>query len=49
LENATPTAAVKILLAIIAVVFVAGSLVADYYWRRWMARRRDQQNGNPRA
>jgi hypothetical protein len=34
----------KILLGILAVVFVAASLFADYKWRRWMAaRRRDRQ------
>jgi hypothetical protein len=31
----------KILLAILAILIVAGSLMADYYWRRWMARRQE--------
>jgi hypothetical protein len=31
----------KIFLAILAILIVAGSLLADYYWRRWMDRRRE--------
>jgi len=37
----------KIVLATIVVLLLAGSLVADYYWRRWMAAReaeRDRQD-----
>jgi hypothetical protein len=34
----------KILLAILAVVLVVASLIADYKWRQWMAaRRRNRQ------
>lgn len=34
----------KILLAIIAVVILVGSFIADYKWRQWIAaRRRDRQ------
>ena len=34
----------KILLAILAIVVVVVSFVADYAWRKWMAdRRRDRQ------
>jgi hypothetical protein len=34
----------KILLAILGILLVAASLVADYKWRKWMAdRRRDRQ------
>ena len=34
----------KILLAILAVLVVAASFIADYKWRQWMAaRRRDRQ------
>jgi len=34
----------KIFFGILAVLFVAVSLVADYKWRQWMAaRRRDRQ------
>jgi hypothetical protein len=34
----------KILLAILAVLLVAGSFYADYKWRRWItARRRNRQ------
>ncbi len=33
----------KIFLAIIAIVLVVASLIADYKWRQWMAaRRRDR-------
>ena len=38
----------KLLLAIVAVVFVAGSIFADYKWRQWIAaRRRDRNDRNP--
>jgi len=30
----------KIFLAIVAVLLVAGSFYADYKWRQWIARRR---------
>jgi len=34
----------KILLGILALLVVAGSIFADYKWRKWMAdRRRDRQ------
>jgi len=35
----------KLILAIIAAIVIAGSLFADYKWRQWMAtRRRDHQD-----
>jgi hypothetical protein len=40
----------KIVLIIVAVLVLAGSLVADYKWRQWMAaRRRERNDGDPRA
>jgi len=34
----------KVVLAIVVVVFIAVTLVADYKWRKWMAdRKRDRQ------
>jgi hypothetical protein len=34
----------KILVAILAVIVVAASFIADYKWRKWIAdRRRDRQ------
>ena len=30
----------KIFLAIVAILLVAGSFYADYKWRQWIARRR---------
>jgi len=33
----------KIILGIIALVILAGSLFADYKWRRWMAERRRER------
>jgi len=34
----------KILLGILALIFVVASFAADYMWRKWMAeRRRDRQ------
>ena len=35
----------KIVLVILAVLFIGGSLFADYKWRQWMAaRRRDHDH-----
>jgi hypothetical protein len=35
----------KLILAIIAAIVIAGSFYADYKWRQWMAaRRRDHQD-----
>src|ERR1035438_6949737 len=43
-EHRPLTTVMKILLGIVAVVFVAATFFADYKWRRWMAaRRRDRQ------
>ncbi len=40
----------KIVLIIVVVLAVAGSLVADYKWRRWMAaRRRESDESDPSA
>jgi hypothetical protein len=40
----------KLVLIIIAVLVLAGSLVADYKWRQWMAaRRRERNDSDPRA
>jgi hypothetical protein len=40
----------KLILIIVVVLVLAGSLVADYKWRRWMAaRRRDRNQPDPRA
>ncbi len=37
----------KIVIAILAAIVIAGSIVADYKWRRWMtARRRERQDPN---
>jgi hypothetical protein len=33
----------KIILIVIAVVLIAGSLLADYKWRRWVDSRRDRK------
>jgi len=33
----------KIFLAIVAVLLVAGSIVADYKWRGWMAARKQER------
>ncbi len=34
----------KLVLIVIAVLVLAGSLVADYKWRQWMAARRRERN-----
>jgi hypothetical protein len=36
--------AMKIMLVVLALIVIAGSIWADYRWRKWMAdRRRDRQ------
>jgi hypothetical protein len=37
----------KILIAILAVLVVAGSLFADYKWRQWMSSRRHDRDNRP--
>jgi hypothetical protein len=40
----------KLVLIIVAVLALAGSLVADYKWRQWMAaRRREREESEPQA
>jgi len=39
---------VKLLLTLVAISLIAGSLVADFYWRRWMARRREERDRDHR-
>jgi hypothetical protein len=40
----------KLILIIVVVMVLAGSLVADYKWRQWMAaRRRERHQPDPRA
>ena len=40
----------KLVLIAVAVLVLAGSLVADYKWRQWMAaRRRERNQPDPRA
>jgi len=40
----------KLVLIAVAVLVLAGSLVADYKWRQWMAaRRRERDEPDPRA
>ena len=34
----------KLVLIVVAVLVLAGSLVADYKWRQWMAARRRERN-----
>jgi len=38
----------KILLAILVILLVAGSLLADFSWRRWMAQRRQEHDRDHR-
>jgi hypothetical protein len=35
----------KIVLAIVVILLIAGSLFADYKWRQWMAARRAERHG----
>jgi len=45
-----PTAIMKILLAAIVAIVIAGSVYADYRWRKWLeARRRERDSSNPSA
>lgn len=40
----------KLVLIIVAVLVIAGSLLADYKWKQWMAaRRRERDEPEPRA
>lgn len=40
----------KLILIVVVVLVLAGSLVADYKWRQWMAaRRRERDEPSPRA
>jgi hypothetical protein len=39
----------KIVLILLAVVIIGGSLLADYKWRQWMAKRRREQDNDRRA
>lgn len=39
----------NLLLILVALSLIAGSVVADYYWRRWMARRREERERDHRA
>jgi hypothetical protein len=40
----------KVILIVVVVLVLAGSLVADYRWRQWMAaRRRERDESDPRA
>lgn len=40
----------KLILIVVVVLVLAGSLVADYKWRQWMAaRRRERDEPAPRA
>jgi len=34
----------KLILIVVAVLVLAGSLVADYKWRQWIAARRRERN-----
>ncbi len=37
----------KIVLIVVAILVLAGSFVADYKWRQWLAaRRRERDSGN---
>jgi membrane-anchored protein YejM (alkaline phosphatase superfamily) len=37
----------KLILIIVAVVVIAGSVFADWKWRRWMEARRRERDGRP--
>jgi len=39
----------KLLLAVLAVLIIAGSLFADYKWRRWISARRHDRDPHRRA
>jgi hypothetical protein len=34
---------VKLLLTLVALIVIAGSFYADYRWKRWISRQRDQR------
>jgi hypothetical protein len=37
----------KVVLIIVGVLIIAGSLIADYKWRQWMAARRHEHENDP--
>jgi hypothetical protein len=37
----------KVLIGIVLVLLIAGSLLVDYLWKRWVARQRDYRNRHP--
>jgi hypothetical protein len=37
----------KLLIAILVIALIAGSLYADYRWRRWIDARRSEHNTPP--
>jgi len=39
----------KIFLAVVAVLVIAGSLFADYKWRQWMEARRHEHDPDRRS
>ena len=39
----------KLLLGAIALILVALSLVADYYWKRWIAARKQDRQQDPHS
>ncbi len=39
----------KILLATIVLLLIAASLVADYYWRSWMAARKAERDADQQS
>jgi len=38
----------KLVLIVVVFLILAGSLVADYKWRQWMAARRRERDGSDR-
>jgi hypothetical protein len=42
-NSCDPEEAMKIFLGVLALVLVAASLLADYKWRQWMAKRRRER------
>ncbi len=46
IQSCNPESTMKLLLATLAILLLAGSIFADYKWRQWMAARKSQHH-NP--
>jgi hypothetical protein len=46
-RSCDPDISMKLLIAFVALILIALSLVADYKWKRWIAARQQERDANP--